>query len=198
MPTGIVSKPLFMVDMAMHMMDIAQNSIRAGAKNIYIVFNENSENRVFTFSVKDDGVGMSEDKLSKLTDPFFTTRTNRRVGLGIPFLKMVCEQTGGSIKVSSKVGEGTLTEAIFKSDSPDCLPQGDIAGYLALLIRSNRDIRIKFDYGIDDKIFSFDSKELSSLGIDLTLPDMTELFKSLLIYNLNDVFKYRSKHSMIC
>ena len=84
-----------MVDLAMHMMDIAQNSIRAEARNIEIFILENSENNSLIFSVKDDGCGMSEEMIKKLSDPFVTSRTTRKVGLGVPFLQMTSEQTGG-------------------------------------------------------------------------------------------------------
>lgn len=188
----------FMVDMAMHMMDIAQNSIRAEAKNINIVFNEDSEKGVFSFSVNDDGIGMSEEDLRKITDPFFTTRSTRKVGLGIPFLKMSCEQTGGYMRVTSDIGKGTMVEAVYNSDSPDCLPLGDIAGCLALLVRANKSIRVVFNYRIDVKAFNFDSDELRNIGVDLTIPDMTALFKTFLKFELNEVFKYRSTKSMLC
>jgi len=84
-----------MVDIAMHLMDIAQNSIRANAKHIDISFSESQINNDLVFCICDDGDGMTPEMIEKITDPFFTTRTTRKVGLGVPFLKMTAEQTGG-------------------------------------------------------------------------------------------------------
>ena len=93
-----------MTDLAMHMMDIAQNSIRAGARTIGIDIEERSGDCTLTLRVTDDGKGMSRETVEKLVDPFFTTRDTRRVGLGIPFLKMTCEQAGGGLQIISKEG----------------------------------------------------------------------------------------------
>ena len=121
----------------MHMMDIVQNSIRANATKIEIDFLEDSQNATLTFSVKDNGSGMTSATIEKLEDAFFTTRTTRRVGLGVPFLKMSSEQTGGSLKIQSELGTGTTIEAVYKTNHPDCLPLGDLSGYLVLLLIGN-------------------------------------------------------------
>ena len=121
----------------MHMMDVAQNSIRAGATNIEIEFVEDSDSKSLIFSVKDDGCGMERKVVEKLSDPFFTSRTTRRVGLGIPFLKMTSEQAGGSLDIKSEVGIGTEIKAVYKTDSPDCIPLGDLAGYMVLILIAN-------------------------------------------------------------
>ncbi len=187
-----------MVDMAMHMMDISQNSIRAEAKNILISFYEDSINDLLVFSVKDDGLGMSAEEIKRLEDPFFTTRTTRKVGLGIPFLKMTCEQTGGFLSIQSKNGEGTTIKATYRTDNPDCLPTGDIAGYLAMLLLANPEIRIKFTYNIDGKKFVLDTDELKQQGIYLHQSGMSGLIKTYLKENLNEITSYRSAKSYLC
>ncbi|MDD3522351.1 MAG: ATP-binding protein, partial [Bacteroidales bacterium] len=97
-----------MNDLALHLLDIVQNSLGAGASFIAIEVSENPDENLLTISVKDNGRGMSPEQLQKLSDPFFTSRTTRRVGLGVPLLRHTAEQSGGSLEVSSEPGKGTL------------------------------------------------------------------------------------------
>lgn len=187
-----------MIDLAMHMMDIAQNSIRANAKTIAIVLNEDNKDHTLTFSVQDDGCGMNEEQVKKLADPFFTTRTTRRVGLGVPFLKMTAEQTGGSLKIISANGEGTAIEAVYRTDNPDCLPLGDLAGYLTLLLKANPGIRFRFVYRLNDETFELDSEELKQQEIDLRHAQMVAAVKEYMNENLTELFNKRSPHSFLC
>lgn len=187
-----------MVNMAMHMMDIAQNSIRAGANKILIEFNEINKNETLTFMIKDDGKGIAEEDISKLVDPFFTTRTTRRVGLGIPFLKMTCEQTGGYFEISSEINKGTLIKANYMTNNPDCLPLGDIAGFLTMLLIANPTIRFIFTYRIDNVQFTLDTDELIQNGIDLQKQGMSTFLKSYVKDNLSEVYSNRSINSYIC
>ena len=121
-----------MVDLAMHMMDIAQNAVRANATKIDIGFLENNRDATLTFSIRDNGSGMTPETVEKLEDPFFTTRTTRRVGLGVPFLKMSSEQTGGFLKVASSPGWEPGLKRFTEPIIP-IAPLGDLAGYLVLL-----------------------------------------------------------------
>lgn len=182
----------------MHMMDVAQNSIRADAKNIYINFFEDCDNNILLFSVEDDGKGMSDEELSRLEDPFFTTRTTRKVGLGIPFLKMTCEQSGGSFTVKSEDGVGTTVEATFRTDNPDCLPVGDIAGYLTMLLVANPDIRIRFSYKINNEEFTLDNAELREQEIELQQPGMAGVIKAFIKDNLEELYSNRKVKSFLC
>lgn len=187
-----------MVDMAMHMMDVVQNSIRAQSKEIEIGFFEDSSNHTLTFRVEDDGCGMSREAVQKLADPFFTTRTTRRAGLGIPLLKMTCEQAGGALSVLSEAGGGTVVEAVYRTDHPDCLPLGDIAGYLALLLKANPGIRIRFAYRMDKALFTIDSHELQKEGVDVLCPGMMSAVKEYIRQNLNELYTKRSSGSLLC
>lgn len=187
-----------MVDMAMHMMDIAQNSIRGDAKNIHISFFEDCDSNILLFSIVDDGKGMSDEELSRLDDPFFTTRTTRKVGLGIPLLKMTCEQGGGSLSVQSKEGFGTTVEATYRTDNPDCLPLGDIAGYLTMLLVANPHVRIRFSYKINSEEFMLDNAELSEQGIELLQPGVAGLIKTFIKENLEELYSYRTVKDFLC
>lgn len=187
-----------MIDMAMHMMDIVQNSIRGDAKEIDICFFEDSRHNKLTFRVEDDGRGMDETTLKKLTDPFFTTRTSRKVGLGIPFLKMTCEQAGGSLSLFSEEGVGTTVEAFYRTDHPDCLPLGDVAGCAALLLKTNQDLHLRFSYRTENENFVVDSEELKEHGIDLRYPEMLAALKDFIQENLNKIYNKRSSESLLC
>ena len=106
-----------MKELSLNILDIAENSVKAGAKKVELSLKETDE--TFEFSVSDDGCGMTPEKLKMVTDPFFTSRTTRKVGLGIPLLKMLCEQTGGHMSITSvseqldKQHHGTVTTALF-------------------------------------------------------------------------------------
>ena len=113
----------------MHVLDIVQNSIKAGAKLIAVSF-VRSPDGILTFTVKDDGCGMSPEFLARVTDPFTTTRTTRRVGLGIPMLKQSAEAAGGSFSLESEVGKGTVISASFDLRNIDCIPMGELCDSL--------------------------------------------------------------------
>lgn len=121
-----------MRELSLHILDLAQNSVEAGAHNLQIDIDEN-ENGYFTFSISDDGRGMTEEMVKKVRDPFVTTRLTRKVGMGIPFMDMVTSQCGGYFDIKSQPGEGTVVKAAFKADNIDRPPLGDIAGSIAAL-----------------------------------------------------------------
>jgi len=124
-----------------HIMDIAQNAVKAGAKNIRIYIEE-IPGKILKFVVEDDGPGMDEGTLSKVFDPFFTTRDPkvRKVGLGLPFLKQSAEATGGYVKLKTKPGKGTRVEALFHLDHVDCQPVGDLPSIFSTLIFSEDNV----------------------------------------------------------
>lgn len=187
-----------MIDLAMHMMDIVQNSLRAGAQEIAIDLLENSANHTLLFRVKDNGSGMNGETLKKLADPFFTTRTTRKTGLGVPFLKMTCEQTGGTLKVFSEEGKGSVVEAVYQTDNPDCLPLGDMAGYLTLLLRANPEVCFRFTFGVNETEFILDSNELKEQGIEPQYPMMFEAIKEYITENLTDIYQKQPSHGFLC
>lgn len=138
-----------MDELSLYILDITMNSVRAGATEISVALDDDGEH--FSFTVSDNGCGMTEDQLSKLNDPFFTTRKTRKVGLGIPFLKMLAEMTGGYVKVTSvsdKVSEdhGTTTEALFNKNHIDFIPLGDIVETVKTLIQGSPEINFTFTH----------------------------------------------------
>ena len=125
-----------MRDLSLHILDLAENSVRAGADLVEIGL-KLDEKGVLTLTIRDNGCGMSEELLNAVKDPFTTSRTTRKVGLGIPLMTQNARLTGGDVTISSRRGEGTLLTASLHTDSIDCLPLGDVPGTLVSLICAN-------------------------------------------------------------
>ena len=127
-----------MKEIALHLLDIVQNSVKAGAAHVDIGFSL-GEDGVLTMTVRDDGCGMSPEFVERVRSPFVTTRTTRKVGLGIPLLMQNAMQSGGRVDIESEVGVGTTITAVFHTESIDCLPLGDLASTMATIIMGSPD-----------------------------------------------------------
>ena len=149
-----------MKNLALHILDIAQNSLRAGAKTIRISIIESGEMNTYDMVIEDDGAGIPEALLPKVTDPFITTRTTRKVGLGLPLLMQSTRQTGGSLEILSEEGKGCLVKACFISNHIDRPPLGDIAGVIRILTCANPGVQIRYTHRTDAAAYTFDSREL--------------------------------------
>ena len=160
----------------MNILDVAENSIRAGAGYIEIDVIADSQKDTLEIMVRDDGCGMDEEQVRRVTDPFYTTRTTRRVGLGIPFFKQAAESTGGSFQIASRVNEGTCVKAIFGLSHIDRMPLGDMAGTVTALIRLNPGVDFVYRHTVDGRSFEMDTRELrAQLGdVPLSEPDVME------------------------
>lgn len=169
-----------MRELSLNVMDIAQNSISAGASLIEIEVAEDIGEDVLKIRVTDNGCGMTPEQVQHVIDPFYTTRTTRSVGLGVPLFKMEAEMTGGSFEISSEKGKGTSLCALFKLSSVDMIPLGDIGGTVQLLITCNPKLDFLFarsyrGAGEDRREFTLDTRELRQvLGEDVPLdaPDV--------------------------
>ena len=153
-----------MKELSLNVLDIAKNSVKAGAKNVVISITETSE--TLELKISDDGCGMTPEFLKNVTDPFCTTRTTRPVGLGLPLLKLEAEQTGGSMSIESKAEElspddhGTVTQALFYKNHIDMTPLGDICLSVVTLIQGNPDIDFLFTHTSPGFDVRLDTKEL--------------------------------------
>lgn len=164
-----------MRELSLNIMDIAQNSISAKATLITIGVSESVKNNKTILTIKDNGIGMTEEQVNLVIDPFFTSRTTRNVGLGIPLFKMAAEQTGGSFKIDSKVGKGTKIFAEFIPSHMDMTPIGDINSTISILISCNPNIDFIYNYKNDKGSFTLNTIELKEvLGNDVPLnnPDV--------------------------
>jgi hypothetical protein len=149
-------------ELSLHILDIAMNSVRAGATEVAVEVTEDRGRNVLTFVVRDNGCGMTEDQLARIHDPFFTTRDTRRVGLGIPLLKQAAEQAGGGLNVTSSPGKGTTVEARFGLDHVDRPPLGDIAATIWTLVVTNPEIEVAYRHERDGACFALDTRELKT------------------------------------
>ena len=149
-----------MKDLSSHMMDIVQNSIRAEASWIQIRICEDPEADLFLIEIQDNGCGMDEATLARVRDPFFTSRTVRKVGLGIPLLQQNAERTGGKVSIVSQPGQGTTLTARFGHSHLDRPPLGDVAETLTLLAAANPAIHFSYDHSTPSGTYRFDTQEI--------------------------------------
>lgn len=169
-----------MKELSLNILDIAQNSVSAGAKNIGIFLTETEEG-MLTLSITDDGKGMSAEMVRAVTDPFCTTRTTRKVGMGIPLLKLACEQTGGSLRIESvpreedPVNHGTVVTATFDTTSIDFTPLGDVTDTLIVLIQGHPEIEYRFTHTVPQGSVRLDTGELRDVLGDISLAEFEVL-----------------------
>ncbi len=165
-----------MKELSLNILDIAKNSVKANASQVKIALNETDD--TFEMIISDNGRGMKRDFLETVTDPFSTTRTTRKVGMGIPFLKLAAEQTGGSFSITSvheseSEEHGTETRAFFHKNSVDFTPLGDIISTVTTLIQGSPDIRWIFHHSMTGNEVSLDTDELKAvLGDDIPLDNI--------------------------
>ena len=164
-----------MDELSLYVLDITMNSVRAGATEISITIEESGD--WLTLTVSDNGCGMTEEQLKKLDSPFFTTRKTRKVGLGIPFLKMLAEMTGGEVKiesVSEKVSEnhGTTTFAKFGRRHIDFIPLGDMTSTVTTLIQGSPEVDFTFTHKTEEGEVRLSCREIQEvLGSDVSLSE---------------------------
>jgi hypothetical protein len=149
-----------MRELSLHILDIVENSTRAGAKQVFITIAENAPQDTLTVEVADDGRGMSPDVKEKVLDPFYTTKTVRRVGLGLPMLAQAAERTGGRLTLESNEGKGTRVTASFGLSHIDRQPLGDMAGTMVSLIAGNTDVDFVYRHERGERLFVFDTREV--------------------------------------
>jgi anti-sigma regulatory factor (Ser/Thr protein kinase) len=176
-------------EIALHILDIAENSIAAGANRVEITVEENLAGNRIHISVQDDGRGIDEQTLAHITDPFMTSRTTRVAGLGIPFFKAAAEACNGGLQIASTSGKGTRLEAEFERDHIDRMPLGDLAGTLLTLVVGFPEAHWLFHYRIDGQAFTFDNEPLKKeLGdIPLTEPSILRFIREILKDGISSV-----------
>lgn len=160
-----------MRELSLNVLDIAQNSIAAAATQIQMEVVERTDAHTLTIGIYDNGCGMTDEQVKSVLDPFYTTRTTRKVGMGVPLFKMAAEQTGGTLTVSSKVGIGTNIKAVFHTDSVDFTPLGDMASTVTTLVSMNTEIQFLYRQKVDKKEFVFDTAEIREILGDVPLSE---------------------------
>ncbi len=178
-----------MNDLSLHIIDIIQNSVSAGATLISLTIEEDLKRDYLIISIKDNGKGMDQDQVKNLSDPFFTSRTTRRVGMGIPLFKQAAEQAGGSLDVHSQIGIGTEVIAVFVNSHIDRAPLGDVANSFILMVSANPNIDFEFKYKKDGAIYEFSTIEVKEILEDLPLndPSVIRMLTSMIEENIKDL-----------
>ncbi|AIO18209.1 Histidine protein kinase DivJ [Candidatus Izimaplasma bacterium HR1] len=180
-----------MNELSLHILDICQNSIKANASLIQIIVNEQPQENIFEIIIKDNGSGMSAKTLSEVADPFFTTRTTRKVGLGVSLFKMAAEMAEGSFNIESKLNEGTSIDALFKYNHLDRAPLGNIAETISILVLNEAEIDIHYIHKLNTKVYNFDTREIKEVldGIPFTNYEVITWIKNNIKEGILDIHK---------
>ena len=179
-----------MRELSLNVMDVAQNSVRADADLVRITVTESANDDNLTIRIADNGCGMTQEQVQQVIDPFFTTRTTRKVGLGVPLFKLSAEQTGGSFDIQSEKNVGTTTTATYVPSHMDMTPLGDINSTVKILIQCNPDIDFVFTHSTDNGSFTLDTRELREVleGVSLDTPDVLEWIADYLEENTRNIY----------
>ena len=179
-----------MRDLSLHILDLMQNSIRAQAKTVSLSVSLDEEG-MLTLVIEDDGTGMSEELLSRVMSPFATTRTTRKVGLGIPMMAENCRLAGGDLSIESTLGKGTKLTATLDTRSIDCLPLGDLPGTVVTLVTMNPDkpefiLRCRSPKGE----MEFDTRQIRQAlqGVPLNEPEIAAWMQESLREEIEPIF----------
>ena len=184
-----------MKELSLNILDVAENSVKAGASLTQILLTE--QDGTLRLEIVDDGCGMSEDVVRSVVDPFYTTRTTRKVGMGIPLLKLACEQTGGDLSITSVTEEdgpenhGTHVTATFHTDHIDFTPLGDVCSTVMTLIQGHPERDFLFRHSLGGGIVELDTRELREVLEDVPLNSYDVL--SWIEGNLQEQYEELSK-----
>lgn len=170
-----------MPEISLNILDVAENSTRAQADLVQITVSIRVPEDTLTVIIEDNGCGMTAEQISQVTDPFFTTRTTRKVGLGVPFFKYAAESTGGSFTIRSKPGEGTCVKAVFGLTHIDRMPLGDISSTIHTLIVYHPGIDFVYTYEYNDASFILDTRQFRQILGDLPF-DSPEISSYIMDY----------------
>ncbi len=184
-----------MREICLHLLDLAENSVSAGARTITIAVSEDLAADLLQVSLADDGRGMTPAVMAQVTDPFYTSRTTRKVGLGIPLLKEAAEACRGRLEIVSQPGEGTAITAVFQHSHIDRMPLGDLASTLLNLLTAHPEIHWIFFYSrqqpgeAEPYRFDFDDAPLKEVldGLSLTHPHVLTYLRETLEAGLQGV-----------
>lgn len=172
-----------MPEISLNILDVAENSVRANASLVEITVDVQPEDDVLTVIIKDDGCGMTKEEAERAADPFFTTRTSRKVGLGIPFFRQAAECTKGSFQIDSEKGKGTTVKAVFRLSHIDRMPLGDISSVIYTLVVFNENISFCYTYRYGEKDFVLDTRSMREiLGEEVSFrePEVSAFIKEYL------------------
>ena len=163
-----------MRELSLHILDLVQNAIEAGSSKIQLEIEEDTVLDTLCIKVADNGRGMSVDEVSKVTNPFTTTRTTRKVGLGLSLIDMSTQHCGGSLTIDSAVGKGTTVTACYRYSHIDRPPLGPMQPTLVTILVANPDIDFSYRHRFNQQSFEFHSQDIKEIlgDIPLTQPEV--------------------------
>jgi hypothetical protein len=164
-----------MEDLSLHILDIAENSINAGARSISIMIDENVNEDRLIVEIKDDGKGMNAEAAERATDPFYTTRNTRRIGLGLPLLKEAAEMANGKLEIRSIPNVGTNIRATFQLSHIDRKPFGDMAETITALLAREHQVKVQYRHSRGGRTVTFDSEHVENQLGDILLNSVEAL-----------------------
>lgn len=178
-----------MRELALHILDIVQNSIAAEAEVVEVTIKELPAKNSLTITIEDDGSGMTKEESKKAVDPFVTSRDTRTVGLGLPLLKRAAKECGGDFKLDSKPGLGTTVEASFELDHIDRAPLGDMVSTLITILNSNPDLDFIYYHQVGEESFVFNTREIKEEleGVEINNRRILNWIKEYLEENLAEL-----------
>lgn len=179
-----------MLELSLHILDIVNNSVKAGASLISVSVNEAIARNALEISIEDNGCGMDSAFLAQVTDPFRTTRTTRKVGMGLSLFKAAAENTGGSLSVESQKGVGTKVDVRFVYDHIDRQPLGDMGETMLTLISGNTAIDFVYTHTVNENVFTVDTREIKQIlgdSVSLGSPEIVMWLKSYIKEGLEEI-----------
>jgi len=185
-------RSVHMLELAMHILDIAENSVRADATTVVITIIENEETDSLTIEIDDNGTGMDEDEITKALDPFYTTKKVRRVGLGLPMLREACRRCDGMFAIESAKGTGTHVVARFRNSHIDRQPLGDMASSLVMLITGNPHMDFIYTHTKNGVSFMLNTATIKEAIEDVPInnPEILRFIKNMINEGLKEIGAY--------
>ncbi len=178
-----------MRELSQHITDLVENAVRAGARRVEIEVDEDAMSDLLTIKVTDDGCGMAPEVLARATDPFWTTRTCRRVGLGLPLLSAAAQRCDGSLEIGSQPGLGTSVTACFRRSHIDRPPLGDIRSTLLSALVGHSDVDVRYRHAVGDRRFELDGAAIKRelQGVSLSHPSVLRWLESYISEGLAEL-----------
>ena len=179
-----------MRELSLHILDIVQNSITAGAKNIHISIDEDTKEDTFKIVISDDGCGMDKDTLDNVNNSFASSRKSRKVGMGIAIFRAAAELADGYLTIDSSLGKGTVLTAVFRHSSVDRMPLGNMPDTMMLLIMKSPDTEFFYNHTYNGREFKFSTVEIKNILEDVRIdsPEICEYIRDYIKEHLIDLF----------
>ena len=178
-----------MEDLAMQILELLMNSIQAGASRIVLKILDSAAKDLISIELEDNGCGMSEEMVARVTDPFTTSRKTRKVGLGVAFFKGMTELCNGDFEIKSRLGEGTVINAGLQRSHMDTPPMGDLGQMIMYCIQANEACDYSLSYATDEGEFIFESREIREImeGVSLNEPEVLIWIREYVDENISNL-----------